>query len=98
MQCPHCQKDVKWRVLMSRQTESAVYRHRTCNYCGRSSYSEEKLLPVGEKMPAVLRRNSYDRRGEGHNPSTARVETAPRGDAAHIQGIWGGLTPKRDDD
>lgn len=98
MQCPHCNKDVKWRVMMSRQTESAVYRLRTCSYCGRSSCSEEKLLPVGEKMPAVLRRNSYERRGEPHYRPVEKDTPAPRGDAAHIQGIWGGVTPKRDDD
>lgn len=101
MQCPHCLKESKGRVMQSRRDGATIYRQRLCGLCLKGFYTSETSLPPHTKMPEALWRSSYHRRGEHVDPWTKRppdVPTIPRGDGAHLQGIWGGAAPKRNAD
>ena len=101
MQCPHCLKESKGQVTQSRRDGSTIYRQRMCGLCLKAYYTQETAMPAGTKMPVALQMSSYQRRGEHVDAWTKRppdVPTIPRGDGAHLQGVWGGAAPKRDDD
>ena len=99
MQCPRCQKESKGSVLQSRRDGATIYRQRLCGLCLKTYYTQETAMPAGTKMPLALQMNSHRRRSKHADAWEIRppdVPTIPRGDGAHLQGVWGGAAPKRD--
>lgn len=86
MRCPHCQHDGKAAVIESRQIDGDVYRKRTCGKCFKGFTSREQATT--EPMPP----NRHLRPHEHRSQQLARVPAKPaKTDAAHLQGVWGGI-------
>jgi transcriptional regulator NrdR family protein len=86
MKCPHCSKEAASKVLESRQIDGAVWRLRSCRACFKPFVSRE-TTDLSLRMPygSIMRR-----RDENAPPAPPpQQQGAPRGDGAHLQGLWG---------
>jgi hypothetical protein len=80
--CPHCEQPTRSRVLESRPHEGSVWRRRLCLRCQRVYVSAEHA-PAGLRMPTLT--SSRHRSPPTQAPTPPE---APRGDGAHLVGLW----------
>ena len=86
MRCPHCRAASKARVLESRPAGADIWRRRQCGACGRTFVSRETAA-AELRMPAETR--SIHRCQTMRDRLAKPEERGPRGDGAHLQGVWG---------
>ncbi len=86
MKCPHCGKEAASKVLESRQIDGAVWRLRSCRACFKTFVSSE-TTDLSLRMPysSIMRRRDEK---APPPPPPPEHQGAPRGDGAHLQGVW----------
>jgi len=84
MQCPHCDKATKAKVLESRPHNGYVYRRRACGGCFKTFVSREEA-PAGLKMPAETQ-SKY--RIKALTPKPEQTDGVIRSAGEHLKNFW----------
>jgi len=84
MNCPHCGKTTKSKVLESRPHDGQIFRRRSCGGCFKNYVSREEAS-VGLKMPAETQ-SKY--RIKDLKPKPEQTDGIIRSSGEHLKHFW----------